>query len=441
MKQHSQETKNKIKESINATRKRHKNMDCKVYELKVVENKLPKSKKETLTRFFLEAKWMKNHILSGDIAQATPLMKTADVKLPNGSFETRELKALGSHMRQSILSGIKGDLKSLKETKNKGRKVGKLKFCKEVKSIDLKEYGNTYKVDRSSQKVKIQKLGWVRVRGFDNIPEDVDFSNAKLLSKPDGYYINVTTYINKGDSPHREFIPGSVIGLDFGLSTAITTSEGEHINLYVEESDRLKRLQKKKARQVKGSNNYKKTCSLIQKEYQKMGNKKRDMAYKFVSDLSHYENVFFQDEMISSWKRKNGFARGGKKIQKGILGRVKSLLKTKDWTTMLSRGDSTTQTCVCGAKNKHQLDERTYFCGQCGYSDNRDVHAAKNMIRFGLSDKRYNTPQGLGEAPVEDITSVLHFNYLKGSISYCPLKQETYLLQVSGDTHSSSVSG
>lgn len=432
MKQHSQETKNKIKKSLNATRKRHRDMDCKVYELKIVDNKLSKTKKETLQRFFLEAKWMKNHILAGDIAQATPLMKTADVKLLDGSFETRELKTLGSHMRQSILSGIKGDLKSLKEAKNKGRKVGRLKFCKEVSSIDLKEYGNTYKLDRSTQKAKIQKLGWVRVRGFDNIPEDVEFSNAKLVSKPDGYYLNITTYYSKDNIPEREFIPRSVIGLDFGLSTAITTSEEEHINLYVEETDRLKRLQKKKARQVKGSNNYKKTCSLIQKEYQKMGNKKRDMAYKLVSDLSHYEHVFFQDEMISSWKCKNGFARGGKKIQKGILGRVKALLKTKDWTTMLSRGDATTQTCVCGAKNKHQLDERTYFCGQCGYSDNRDVHAAKNMIRFGLSDKRYNTPQGLGEAPVEDITSVLHFNYLKGNISYHPLKQETCSLEMSG---------
>lgn len=417
MKQHSQETKSKIKESINATRERHSHMECKVYPLKIVENKISATRKETLQRFFLEAKWMKNHILAGDIAQATPLMKTADVKLPNGEFETRELKTLGSHMRQSIVSGIKGDLKSLKESKNKGRKVGRLKFCKEVKSIDLKEYGNTYKIDRSKQKVKIQKLGWVKVRGLDNIPVDVEFANAKLVSKPDGCYIHVTAYRGKSDSPQRQYIPGSVIGLDFGLTTSITTSEGEHLSLYVEETDRLKRLQKKLSRQTKGSNNYRKTCALIKREYQKMDNKKDDLAHKLVSDLSHYEHVFFQDEMISNWKKRNGYVRGGKKIQKGILGRVKSLLKTRDWATMLSRGDATTQTCVCGAKNKHQLDERIYFCGQCGYSDDRDVHAARNMVRFGLSDKRYNTPQGLGEAPVEGVASALHFNFLKGSAS------------------------
>ena len=224
MKQHSQATKDKIKASLQATRARHKTMNCKTYELKIVENKLSRSKRETLTRFFLEAKWMKNHIIAGSINQATPLMKTAKVKLPDGSYDERELKNLGSHMRQSILSGIKNDLKSLKETKNKGRKVGALKFCKEVKSIDLKEYGNTYKLDRTTQKAKIQKLGWVRVRGFDNIPENVEFANAKLIKKPDGYYLKITTYQDKKNTPQREYVAGSVIGIDFGLSTSITTS-------------------------------------------------------------------------------------------------------------------------------------------------------------------------------------------------------------------------
>lgn len=437
---HSQETKDRIKASLNATRERHAKMDCKVYEIKIMDNKLSNSKRETLDCFFLEAKWMKNHILAGEIKDATPSMKTADVKMPDGSFETRELKNLGSHMKQSILSGIKGDLRSLKSSKEKGRKVGKLKFCKEFKSIDLKEYGRTYAINREAQKVKIQKLGWVKVRGLDNIPADVEFANAKLLNKSDGYYLDITTYRDKNMYTSRQYIPGSVIGLDFGLSAAITTSEGEHLNLYVEETDRLKRLQKKLSRQKKGSNNYKKTCILIRQEHQKMNNRKKDLAYKFVSDLSHYEHVFFQDEMLQSWKQKQGYARGGKKIQKGILGRVKALLKTKDWTTMLSRGDATTQTCVCGAKNKHQLDERVYFCGQCGHVDDRDVHAAKNMIRFGLNDKRYNTPQGLGEAPVEEVSSALHFNLLKGSVSYHPMKQETDLLK-SGEAHLSSVGG
>lgn len=47
----------------------------------------------------------------------------------------------------------------------------------------------------------------------------------------------------------------------------------------------------------------------------------------------------------------------------------------------------TTKFCPqCGALNIIDLDERTYHC-ECGYSYDRDTHAAKNVKLFG-STKR-----------------------------------------------------
>lgn len=423
IKQHSQETKNKIKASLKATRKKRETQHCKVYELKINSKKLNSTQKEQLKRVFLEAKWLKNTILASEnIFSFNPSVKKAHVKMPDGTIEERDLQHLGAHLKQSILSGIKGDIKALKESKNKGRKVGKLKFTKAVKSLDLKEYGNTYTIDRKTNTAKIQKLGHFKVYGLKNIPENVDFANAKLVNKPDGVYIHVTTYTD--NAPKREYGKGYVIGIDMGLETAFTTSEGDKINLYVEAPDRLKRLQRKLSRQVKGSNNYKKTKHLLQREYQKMGNRKDDAANKFVSDLSHYEAVFYQDENITQWKKKNGYVRGGKKIHSGILGRVKERLSRKDWAVMLSKSLPTTQRCVCGVKNKHQLDERVYFCSTCGYKEDRDIHAARNMIHFGTTDNRYNTPVDGGVAPVERTSSGLRFNYLSGSLSHAVSKQE-----------------
>ena len=45
----------------------------------------------------------------------------------------------------------------------------------------------------------------------------------------------------------------SDLGLDFGIKTTITTSEGEKYDITVRETGRLKGLQKKLARQKKGS--------------------------------------------------------------------------------------------------------------------------------------------------------------------------------------------
>ena len=429
--QHSQETKDRIKQAIKKTRKRRSTMHCAAYIVKINPTFLKKNPtcNEKLDRLFLEAKWFKNHILSHDLifSDKPHSLKKADVVLKDKSVETRDLAILGSHMKQSVVSSMKDDIKGLSVLKKNGHKVGRLKFCKEVSSIGLKEYENTYRVDRENNRVHIQKVGWLRVDGLKQIPEDVDFSSAQLVCKADGYYVHITAYSAFGKE--RVFIKDTYVGIDMGLKTSITLSDGEKFDFYVEEPDRLKKLRRKLSRQNKGSHNYVKTLAEIKKIEQHLTNKKKDMAYKLVSDLSHFEHVFFQDEMISSWKRRTCYVKGGKKIQYGILGRVKSLLKEKDWATMIGKHHATTQTCVCGAKNKHQLDKRIYFCSHCGYSDDRDVHAAKNMVRFAVGDVRYkiNPPQGLGVAPVEKITSAPSFNVIDIDCSskWFSMKQET----------------
>ena len=85
---------------------------------------------------------------------------------------------------------------------------------------------------------------------------------------------NVLVYNRKKDAIENN---GKEIGLDFGIKTSITTSEGEKIDLHVEESDRLKRLQKELSRRVKGSKNKNKTIMLMQRAYQKLSNKKSKM--------------------------------------------------------------------------------------------------------------------------------------------------------------------
>lgn len=53
--------------------------------------------------------------------------------------------------------------------------------------------------------------------------------------------MKVTAYVNKENFKETE-TNGKEIGLDFGIKTNITTSEGEKLDINVEESDRLKRL-------------------------------------------------------------------------------------------------------------------------------------------------------------------------------------------------------
>ena len=156
-----------------------------------------------------------------------------------------------------------------------------MNFKSELTCIPLKQYGNTY-VFKSFNKVRIAGIsGTVLVRTGNQLQIADELANANLVKKPDGYYLKVTSFINK---ENYNFIKtnGKEIGLDFGIKTSITTSEGEKLDVSIEESERLKTLQRELFRRVKGSNNRHKTIKLIQREYQKLSNKKQDKANKIV---------------------------------------------------------------------------------------------------------------------------------------------------------------
>ena len=375
----------KISATLAKTRAKRAQQECKVFDLKIVMNKLNLVQKEALDRLFLEAKWYKNTIIAcGNISGYDTKTKNAKVKMPDGNFETRELKYLGSQIKQSILTQVKSNIKTLATQKQNGRKVGRLNFVKEVKSIELKQYGISYRF-KSATKVRVQGIpGYARVRGAEQL-EGYELANARLVRKPSGYHLLITAFKNKNEIKEKELIKDSKIGLDMGVKTHLTLSNGEKHNILIEETERLKHLQRKLSRQIKGSNNYHKTRCLMRKQYEYMNNQKNDAANKIIHDLlNNYETIYMQDENLKAWVKKNGYVKAGRKLHHSILGRVKAKLVAHDRVVVLKKWVPTTQLCGglhCGALNKHSLNDRVYECS-CVYSFDRDTHAALNMIRL-----------------------------------------------------------
>ena len=216
-------------------------------------NKLTANQREALERLFIEAKWVYNDAIGSDdiFAYQVP-KKTVAVHTPEG-VEQREFKVLGGQMKQSIVAGARSSIKTLATLKKQGKKVGKLKFKSKYTSINLIQAGTTYKIRGS--KAKIQKIpGWVRVRGVAQL-DGTELANAKLVRRPDGFHLLVTTYRFTDEIPSQIEYKGAV-GVDFGVKTSFTLSTGEKFDIAVGETERLKRLQRKLARQQKGSNNY-----------------------------------------------------------------------------------------------------------------------------------------------------------------------------------------
>jgi len=399
----------KIKNSLIETRLRRQSQVCKVYKVKVQDSALSKVQREQLKMVFVEAKWLVNDILNwSQLPENKPwnykLTKTVEVKKQD-TFETRVFSCLSAANRQSVQSELVSNIKTLSTLKKNGLKVGRLKFRSEVKSINLKQVNKTHRII-SSKRMKIQGIsGSLLVNGLKQLPENYELANAKLLNTSKGYYVALTIFINK-EQENKIF--KSEIGIDMGCQTAITISDGRKIVASIEETDRLKRLQRKSARQLrmngKTTNNRRKTQLLIQKEYQKISNQKNDLANKIVADLLQHKNVYMQDENLKGW-HKGGH---GKAVQHSVLGRVKAKLVLSPRVIVLDRFVPTSKGCECGQKHDNlKLWDRTFVCPHCGLTEDRDVHAAKNMIRYGKDNNNIKlVRQGLSELTPADIESL-----------------------------------
>ena len=377
----------KISQTKHETIERHKSMSVKTFDVKIQENQLSKQQKEALETIFLEQKWYKNYILNWCEQDENNRITKFNTKRNQITKKDKDMnnvpvniKYLSASQRQCLVSRMYANIKTLHTLKTKGlQKPGKLKYSKEETIIDLKQYGMTHKIV-SSKRIRIQGIAKSMIvnglNQFINIPE-IEFANARLIHRATGYFVQFVCYVPKENKTQNKI--EKTIGIDFGCSTAFTTSEGKKISASVPESERLKKLQKQQAKKVKGSKNWLRTVKQVKKEYQKITNRKNDLANKIVHEFNQYQTIVIQDEQLQNW-HKNGY---GKAVQHSVLGRVKTKLLQNPNVVVLGKTVPTTKLCTkCGVwHDEIKVWNRTFKC-ECGVEMDRDIHAAQNMVWF-----------------------------------------------------------
>ena len=385
----SDEKKNKIRESRAKTFDKRLSQVCKCYELKINYKRLNSKQIEELKMLFVEGKWFYNHVLNLRNIEHLKLSEINSTHINSVKHFDKdkneicsELKYLNSQQKQKIISNMIANEKTITKLVKRGfQKFGSLQFKSDFNYIPLKQYKVSWSF-KSENKVKIAGIyGKILVSGMKQFNKDeVEFANANLIKKPDGFYLKITTYIDKNKLP-KIHSNNKILGIDFGIKTNLTFSDGQKINMSVQESDRLKKLQKELLRRVKGSKNRYKTIKQIQKEYQKQNNKKNELANQLCSKLKEYKKVIIQNEQLNKWHEEKGMS---KIIQHSCMGRIKSKLKNMQNVVILDKFIPTTKWChSCGSiNNSITLKDRILKCPNCGIEEDRDIHSAKNMIEI-----------------------------------------------------------
>ena len=214
-----EEKNNRIREKGKATRERHADMLCRCYEVKVDSSKMSRKQKNDVNALDMDNVSLKDTSVS---------VKVGDV------FEQRDLSVIGSQIRQTVITEVKNSLKGLSYSKKKGNKVGALKFKPVCNSVELSQYHVTYDIDKEKSRIRVQKIKKpFRVRGLDQIPENVEIANARFIRKASGLYFHITCYLPKEEM----IVPDKCVGIDFGIKDNLVFSDGrDPINIYVPES-------------------------------------------------------------------------------------------------------------------------------------------------------------------------------------------------------------
>ncbi len=310
------------------------------------------------------------------------------------------VKDLNSHACQTAVERV---LKSITKffdncKKNKPGKRGYPKFQKHNRSVEYKTSG--WKLDPQTKKhinfIDKKNIGRLKLIGSRDLyyfqPEQI--KRVRIVRRADGYYVQLVIKLDPRDIVKPFPVTGKCIGIDVGLKEFYADSDGylEPIPKFYRKAERqLNRANRKKSKKyrkgVKQSNNYHKARTRYARKHLNISRQRieycKRVAYSVIqsNDLVAYEDLNVQG-MIRNRKLAKSISNAGWSTFRQWL---EYFGYKYGKATVAVSPHYTSQICSnCGDKVKKSLSTRTHVC-QCGYTEDRDVNAAINILQKGLS--------------------------------------------------------
>ena len=203
------------------------------------------------------------------------------------------------------------------------------------------------------------------------------------------YYLCVTT-----DAEARrcgKTHDGASVGIDFGMKTYLTLSDGtvvENPGFLSRNLSALRRANRRLSRSVKGSSHREERRKELNRLHEKVADSRTDWQWKLAHQICRaYDNIFVEDLVLTGmcrrWGRKMHDLAHGRFVE--ILGMVADKYGCN--VHRIDRFYPSSRMCECGYRNDGlTLADRRWVCPQCGTVHDRDLNAAKNILRRGISE-------------------------------------------------------
>lgn len=262
-------------------------------------------------------------------------------------------------------------------------------------------FGFKANVEARSGRVRLPKIGWVKVRGWREIPGEI--KTARVVRRASGWYVSLSCIEDIEPLPTG----GATIGVDVGLLHFATLSTGEKIAnpRHLRRSERkLKRLRRELSRKKLGGANRAKARRRLARHYEHVANMRADFQHKLSIRLVNENQVIgIEDLNVRGMLRNRRLA--GSISDAGWSGFLRRLQYKAEWrgrsVVVADRffPSSKTTNC-CGARlGELRLADRKIKCPECGLSWDRDVNAAMNLRNVAVGRTETQTACGATVRP------------------------------------------
>ncbi len=244
--------------------------------------------------------------------------------------------------------------------------------------------------------LKLPKFGWVKMIYHRLIPDGFKIKTAIITRKADGYYVTLSLE----DKTVPDIIPAdevvNPVGIDMGLKSFLIKSNGTDVEIpqyYRKAQKRVRKVQKSVSRKRKGGKNGKKAVIKLGKAHKQVADTRKDFHFKTAKNLLDNHDLVAHEKLNIKGLARTNLAKS---------------IHDAGLITVAVNPRNTSQNCSnCGQKVPKKLKDHIHSCPHCGYQEDRDINAAKNILYLAVghpvTNKAYRVTEavaGVGKKPV-----------------------------------------
>jgi putative transposase len=233
--------------------------------------------------------------------------------------------------------------------------------------------------------IQLPRLGRLKLKEKGYLPTTAKILSASVSEKAGRWFVSIQVEQDQPEYTGQKD-EHDVVGVDLGIKTLATVSDGQTFDNPKPLKKRLRKLKKLNqdvSRKVKGSQNRKKAVGRLAKLYARISNIRKDTLHKITTILAKTKRIIgIEDLNVSGMMKNRCLARSIADL--GLFEWRRQLEYKGKWYSCLirviDRWFPSSKTChICGEINDNlMLADREWTCA-CGVRHDRDFNASKNL--------------------------------------------------------------